>query len=77
MKPNSVPSSNHLADTGTSAFTSSLRDMVVAEKQNGKDRYIIFNEMNSCVKSMGKITKTGYKERKTCLKRTKSMDSAA
>ena len=77
MKPNSVPSSNHLADTGTSAFTSSLRDMVVAEKQNGKDRYIIFNEMNSCVNPWEQMTKTGYKERKTCLKRTKSRDSTA
>ena len=52
VKPNSVPSSGHLADTEASALTSTCRDMEVAEEQNGKHRYILFNEMNSCVKSM-------------------------
>ena len=47
MKPNSVPSSNHLAETGASAFTSTVRGMGVAEEQNGKHNYIIFDEMNS------------------------------
>ena len=41
IKPNSVPISDHFADSGESAFTSSFMDMAVAEKQS-ENPYSLF-----------------------------------